>query len=113
RPGGPGGVPARLILRRREPGRAPAPAAWEQARPTLIDSAQVPVNEYFLSNPGAVLGVMRAVHGAYRAGDLVVHPAGDTMSCLTQALDEIAQAAAERRLRWQPAPPPPARPSPR
>ena len=45
-----------LIFRRREPGRDPDRTAWEQTRTAELDGVQVPVNEYFLGNPGAVLG---------------------------------------------------------
>ena len=69
-----------LVLRRREPGRPPDAAAWEKTRHAELDGVQVPVNEYFLDHPDAVLGQMGAVHGAYRADDLVVRPDGDTIS---------------------------------
>ena len=52
-----------LVLRRREPGRAPDGAGWEKTRHAELDGVQVPVNEYFLDHPGAVLGHMGAVHG--------------------------------------------------
>ena len=80
RAAGTGVVTDLLVLRRREPGREPDSAAWEQARHAELDGAQVPVNEYFLDHPEAVLGQMGAVHGAYRADDLVVRPAGDTIA---------------------------------
>src|SRR6266536_3212361 len=93
-----------LILRRREPGREPdTAAAWEQARMTGLDGAQVPVNEYFLDHPENVLGELAAVHGAYRAGDLVVMAADDTGPALAAALNRIAGRARARRLTWAPA----------
>jgi N12 class adenine-specific DNA methylase len=93
-----------LILRRREPGRQPdAAAAWEQARMIALDGAQVPVNEYFLDHPENVLGELAAVHGAYRAGDLVVTAADDIGSALAAALDRIARSARARQLTWTPA----------
>jgi len=66
-----------LILRRREPWRAPDPVAWEQSRLTDLDGAQVPVNEYLLDHPDAVLGRLAAARGAYAADDLVVHADGN------------------------------------
>ena len=45
-----------LVLRRREPGRPPDAAAWEKTRHAELDGVQVPVNEYFLDHPDAVLG---------------------------------------------------------
>jgi N12 class adenine-specific DNA methylase len=105
RAAGTGVVTDLLILRRREPGRQPDPIAWEQARPTELDGAQVPVNEYFLDHPDAVLGELGAVHGAYRADDLTVSPTGDTITMLAHALDNIASAARTSGLTWtRPAP---------
>ena len=46
----------------------------------------MPVNEYFLDHPEMVLGRMGAVHGAYRADDLVVRATGDTIAALSAAL---------------------------
>ena len=95
-----------LILRRREPGRDPDPAAWEQARLTDLDGAQVPVNEFFLDHPEMVLGTLGAVDGAYRADDLTVTPAGDTIAALTAGLDRITTTARARSLTWAVAPEP-------
>jgi len=92
-----------LILRRREPGREPDAATWEQTRLTVLDGAQVPVNEYFLSHPEHVLGELGAVHGAYRAGDLVVTATQDTGPALARALGGIADHARARGLTWTPA----------
>ena len=94
-----------LILRRREPGREPdVGVAWEQARMIGLDGAQVPVNEYFLRQPENVLGAMSAVHGAYRADDLVVTATGDTGPALAAALERITGSARTRRLTWTAAP---------
>jgi N12 class adenine-specific DNA methylase/SAM-dependent methyltransferase len=92
-----------LILRRREPWRAPDPVAWERARMTELDGTQVPVNEYFLHHPEAVLGQLAAQHGAYAADDLVVRADGDTATALTTALAAVSTSARERRLTWAPA----------
>jgi SAM-dependent methyltransferase len=89
-----------LILRRREPGREPSATAWEQTRMVSLDGAQIPVNQYFLSHPGNVLGELRAVHGAYRADDLVVTATGDTGPVLETAQERIAGHARARRLTW-------------
>ena len=107
RAAGTGVVTDLLILRRREPGRDPDPTAWEQARLTDLDGAQVPVNEYFLDHPEMVLGTLGAVGGAYRADDLVVTPAGDTIAALTAGLDRITASARARGLTWT-VPPEPA-----
>ena len=104
RAAGTGVVTDLLILRRREPGRDPDPTAWEQARLTDLDGAQVPVNEYFLDHPEMVLGTLGAVGGAYRADDLTVTPAGDTIAALTAGLDRITAAARARGLSWTVAP---------
>ena len=71
-----------LILRRRD-GEPPSdPPAWEQTRRVELDGNEVPVNSYFLDHPDMVLGEMRAVHGAYRAGDLTVQGSGDPAAAL-------------------------------
>jgi len=105
RAAGTGVVTDLLILRRREPGRPPDPAAWEQARLTELDGGQVPVNEYFLDHPAAVLGQLGAIHGAYRADDLVVRGAGDTVTALARALDVVAGTAQARGFIRTPAAP--------
>jgi N12 class adenine-specific DNA methylase/SAM-dependent methyltransferase len=102
RAAGTGVVTDLLVLRRREPGREPDPVAWEQAWLTEIDGVQVPVNEYFLAHPEAVLGELGAASGMYRADDLVVRASGDTVSALAAALDTVAAAAGSRGLTWAP-----------
>ena len=102
-----------LVLRRREPGRQPDSTAWEQARLTELDGAQVPVNEYFLAHPEMVLGRLGAASGMYRADDLVVRATGDTATELARALDAVAATARSRGLTWAaPAPADAARPRP-
>jgi N12 class adenine-specific DNA methylase len=91
-----------LILRRREPTRAPDDAAWERAQVISVDGAQVPVNEYFLSHRQHVLGELTAVRGAYRAGDLAVTATADTGPALGRALRTIAARARQRELMWKP-----------
>ena len=92
-----------LVLRRREPGRQPDSPAWEQTRHAELDGAQVPVNEYFLDHPEMVLGRMGAVHGAYRADDLVVRASGDTITGLSAALKALTDGARRRGLTYAPA----------
>ena len=87
-----------LILRRREPGRDPDPAAWEQSRMTELDGALVPVSEYFLDHRGQVLGRLGAARGTYRADDLVVTPTGDTGAAFITALHCVAADARSRGL---------------
>ena len=89
-----------LILRRRKPGREPDGTAWEQARMTDLDSTQVPVNEYFLANPGHVLGEMKAVRSVYRAGDLGVVSAEPAAPALADVLGQIAARARGLGLTW-------------
>ena len=86
-----------LIFRRREPGREPDATGWEQTRMAELDGVQVPVNEYFLDRPDAVLGELRAARGAYNAEDLVVAPSGDTGAALARALARIAADATAPR----------------
>jgi N12 class adenine-specific DNA methylase/SAM-dependent methyltransferase len=104
RAAGTGVVTDLLIFRRREPGREPSGTGWEQTRMAELDGAQVPVNEYFRDHPGAVLGELRAVHGAHNAQDLVVTTTGDTTAALTRALTRMADDAAARGLGWTAAP---------
>jgi SAM-dependent methyltransferase len=102
RAAGTGVVTDLLILRRREPGREPDPTAWEQARLTELDGAQVPVNEYFLDHPDAVLGTLGAINGAYRADDLVVTATADPVIAFTDGLDRITASARDRSLTMAP-----------
>ena len=100
RAAGTGVVTDLLIFRRREPGREPDRTGWEQTRMAELDSVQLPVNEYFLDHPAAVLGELRAVHGMHNAEDLVVAAAGDTAAALARALTRVAEDAASRGLTW-------------
>jgi N12 class adenine-specific DNA methylase len=84
-----------LILRRREPGREPSGAEWEQSRPLDVDGTQIDVNEYFAEHPEMVLGEF-ALGGAYRADDLAViagRPAAETLPAALTALAARARAA--------------------
>ena len=92
-----------LVLRRREPGRPPDATAWEKTRHAEMDGVQVPVNEYFLDRPDAVLGHMGAVHGTYRAEDLIVRPDGDTIAAFSDALGALITSARQRGLTYLPA----------
>ena len=89
-----------LIFRRREPGREPDSTGWEQTRIAELDSVQLPVNEYFLDHPAAVLGELRAAHGMHNAEDLAVAAAGDTAAALARALTRVSEDAASRGLTW-------------
>ena len=100
RAAGTGVVTDLLIFRRREPGREPDRTGWEQTRMAELDSVQLPVNEYFLDHPDAVLGELRAVHGMHNAEDLVVAASGDTAAALARALTRVAEDAASRGLTW-------------
>ena len=91
-----------LILRRREVGRDPDPVAWERTRLTVLDGNEVPVNEYLLDDPQAVLGELTTVNGAYRAGDLAVRPTGDLIPALDAALARVADRACAAGLSWSP-----------
>ncbi|MGH3402150.1 MAG: hypothetical protein ACRDRJ_06470, partial [Streptosporangiaceae bacterium] len=103
-----------LILRRREPGRAPDATAWEQARRMTLGGQDVLVSEYFADDPDAVLGQLGAANGAYRADDLTVTAAADIPldRALAEALGRLVTSARARALTWSPGPlvasPPPA-----
>ena len=104
RAAGTGVVTDLLILRRREPGRNPAGAAWEQARLTELAGTEVPVSQYFLDHPEHVLGEMTTAQGIYNAEDLVVRPATGmtTAQHLAAALGVITAAARLAGLTWTP-----------
>ena len=108
---GTGVVTDLLILRRREPGLPAQSAAWEQTRLVSLDGAQVPVNEYFVAHPEAVLGQMTSVRGAYRGDDLAVQSSGDVIAALAAALDGVAVTARATGLGWSPAATAPAAPA--
>jgi N12 class adenine-specific DNA methylase/SAM-dependent methyltransferase len=94
-----------LVLRRRESGRPVDQTAWEKTQLVELDGAQVPVNEYFVGHPDAVLGQMGATSGAYRADDLVVRSSGDTIADLSAALDALVTSARTRGLTCSPSGP--------
>ena len=85
------------------PGRGSHRLGASHAR--QLDGIQVPVNEYFLANPAAVLGTLGAAGGAYNAADLTVTPPADTLQAFTTGLD------AHRRPRAPPRPHPVSRTS--
>jgi hypothetical protein len=85
-----------LVLRRREPERAPASTDWLETRPREVDGEAVSINSYFDAHPEHMLGELAVGHGQYNAKTL--HVRGDLASVgeeLAAALDEIA-ATAER-----------------
>jgi len=96
-----------LILRRREPGRAPHELAWEQARPLELDGGtDNRVNEYFLEHPQMVLGKFAAPasKGMYRGGELIVqHPNLQQLGTdFGHALQQIVAHAMQHDLRGAP-----------
>ncbi|NUT48323.1 MAG: helicase, partial [Saccharothrix sp.] len=92
-----------LILRRREPDRAPLDAeAWERTR-VFDDAGQTArVNGYFLEHPEHVLGTLAIGRGQYRADDVLVHGDKDCAAALGEALDTITASAAARGLTHRP-----------
>jgi len=83
-----------LILRRREPGRQTDSTAWEQTRTVSLHGHEVPVNEYFLARPDAVLGELGTlVFDDPESGRLL--PAAEYLSGNVRARLRAAQAAAE------------------
>ena len=109
RAAGTGVVTDLLVLRRREPGRDPGGAAWEQAQMVELDGVEVPVSQYFLDHPEHVLGELATARGVYRADDLVVRPASGMETAdglaatLGRTLDGIATEARATGLTWTPA----------
>jgi N12 class adenine-specific DNA methylase len=85
-----------LILRRREPGREPAGASWEQVRPLDVENPPEQgdqVNEYFFHRPQHVLGEMSLGRGMYRDGELVVKRTGYPSAQLHQVLRDVVERA--------------------
>ena len=105
RAAGTGVVTDLLVLRRREAGREPGGADWEQAPLTELDGVEVPVSQYFLDHPQHVLGELAVAQGTYRADDLIVRPVAgaDTAAELGRVLEDIAVSARSRGLGWTPA----------
>jgi N12 class adenine-specific DNA methylase/SAM-dependent methyltransferase len=91
-----------LVLRRREPGREPDPTGWEQARPTALPGGDTHVNEYFLANPGQVLGRPSVTRGMNNDHDLAVVGDRDAAAALAAALQRAAEQAHERGLAYTP-----------
>jgi len=94
-----------LVLRRREPGREPDPAGWEQSRPTALPGGEAHLNEYFLANPGQVLGQPAVSGGMSNDHDLAVVGDRDAAGALAAALQRAAEQALERGLAYTPGPP--------
>ncbi|KAA2247015.1 hypothetical protein F0L68_40430, partial [Solihabitans fulvus] len=97
-----------LVLRRREPGRAPAAGEWEHAVRTNVDGVDLPVSEYFLAHPEMVLGQLRSGESGnamYRADDLAVHhpDLAAVPADLAAALGRVVEHARAENLLYSPA----------
>jgi len=84
-----------LILRRREPGRDPAPFDWEYTVPVDIDGTPVRINSYFAARPQQVLGQLTVGDGLYRHDEVSV--SGDPAAAPVQLQAALAEIAAEAR----------------
>lgn len=97
-----------LILRRREPDRAPAEAAgWERVERTPLgdDGTTVEINRYFLDHPDHVLGELSLGRGRFGAEDLVVRgEITDLSERLATVLERVAADAVGRGLGMTPPP---------
>lgn len=82
-----------IILRRREPDRAPGPVAWMLAPAQQVEGDEVAINEYFTTHPQMVLGTF-GVSGR-RQGDLIVR--GDRDEVIPGLRGALQQIAAEAR----------------
>jgi len=90
-----------LVLRRREPGRAPDPTAWERTSALeLPGGGEVRVNEYFADHPHAVLGQPTVRRGGYGRDEVEIIPRPGAVPAerLTQALARIVAHAHETGL---------------
>lgn len=98
-----------LILRRREPGRAPQPFDWAATSPVDLPGpggAPEParINNWWQQHPDQVLGQLRAevgLHGVVGVS-VIATDLGRTAAELREALDRIEAEAAVTGLRWSP-----------
>ena len=96
-----------VILRRRLPGAEPSGPAWEHVGPAPIAITEgaepLDVNEYYLANPGHLLGDLAATRGMYRDHELTVTPNGDLDQQLPAALASLVAGARDGGLAYVPA----------
>lgn len=85
-----------VVLRRREPGRVPAPAPWLDTVETDTATGVVRVNRLFAQRPELVLGTMGAGRAMYRDDDLVVTADG-SRPLADQLRDRLAVEVATAR----------------
>ncbi|MFI5736069.1 helicase-related protein [Kribbella sp. NPDC051587] len=91
-----------IVLRRREPGRAPDADSqrWLDTAANLeLDGSTHRVNKYFLERPNRVLGQFAVGRGMY-GEELVVRGDGDTAMQLSGALHEVVFDGVAKDLRW-------------
>ncbi|HEY3514575.1 MAG TPA: helicase-related protein [Kribbella sp.] len=91
-----------VVLRRREPGRAPDPDTlrWLDTTGTVdVDGSTYRISRYFVDHPEHVLGTFGTGRGLY-GEELVVRGNGDTAQGLARALDDVVASAAAKDLRW-------------
>lgn len=89
-----------LVFRRREAGRAPSGAEFEQSASVTLDGAVDPlrINEYFVAHPEHVLGDMRATQGDRGRAELGVFGERQAGEALQSALTDIVARARESEL---------------
>jgi len=90
-----------LILRRREPGRAPGGESWERVTSVATPDGEATINEYLARHPERVLGELRATGGQYGQADLtVVAGPAPLDAALPQALRGVVADARVVGLTW-------------
>ncbi|HCU48911.1 MAG TPA: helicase [Micromonosporaceae bacterium] len=93
-----------LLLRRREPGRAPDSVQWELTNRIEINDHALRINEYFVHRPDLVLGELITGDGLYRDAELAVRgPVGaGLITPLRDALAAVVASAHQRELTFAP-----------
>jgi hypothetical protein len=91
-----------LVLRRREPDRAPDTTVWEQARLVTLADGQVRINDYFLAHPEYVLGEPTVTRGMSSSQDLAVVGDRDAAGALAAALELAVERASAAGLMHTP-----------
>ena len=102
-----------LLLRKRRPGEPAhhADPAWLETRPLDIEGADIPINRYFLNNPGMVLGTYSRKDRLYDATYSVLAN-GELAEQLRQAVARLPEFQVTQSEAERPNPPPSFTPPP-
>ncbi len=96
-----------VVLRRREPGRAPGDDRWLSVGELHTPTGAVPVNQFFVDHPELIVGDAMVGRGQYRDEDLVVARTDDFDRRLAHGVDALVRRAEGLGLTYTPKPPGP------